>query len=422
MSVLNEKRNVFTTISSYTSLINDNNKKNKNDSFQSVNNKGDILSFFIDIIRCVVGRDGLKNLVGEIFVNLIRTINPIIISGLKKQFIDYNASDPIPNEFINDGYFVEIKKIDAFGLYKIDPTSSLGVLLYGNNPNTFDRKVYSAIANEGVEITYGNIKMIYDSLLDGLIIKPFGVDSVGNFNNDYLDNFNVIDENTFIPKVLNNVFGTLNNEAKKTSKEIENELKIDKTIDLLIESENPTTISITEYEIDNIVNGVESYDIGCGVYYNQITLDNINNVILDVVGNDNPISVGNVFDKLPVENSVIENINENTETIKDNFLSKILKAIISVIVKIITVSPQIRLLFFLQGRFTNSDIFTLNFVNDMLKNKIIIGCIIKLVKEIIFKFIYEYVLKLLLNIIKPVTKKIIKERFVNYVNVLKSLI
>ena len=86
MSLADNKRSIFTTIGSYSSLIEEGKRPRQSDLFPSINNKDDIVPFLLDVLKTVAGTEVLKELIGGMFTKLIDTSEPQLKTALKKQF------------------------------------------------------------------------------------------------------------------------------------------------------------------------------------------------------------------------------------------------------------------------------------------------------------------------------------------------
>src|ERR1035437_3766957 len=141
MGLIDDKKNVFTTIGAYTSLKQEKTLPDTTNSYPSVNNKKDIVPFLLDVLKVVVGSEALKQLTGELFTNLIAGVEPQMKSSLTKQTVQYNAGDSLPTGFKTTGINVPVKDIDVYSKLKTDPNSAHGSLLYDNTkPNFFNKK------------------------------------------------------------------------------------------------------------------------------------------------------------------------------------------------------------------------------------------------------------------------------------------
>ena len=184
MGLIDDKKNVFTTIGAYTSLAEENDLSDLTNIFTSINNKQDIVPFLLDVLKVVVGTTALEQLTGELFTNFADGVEPTLKEAVKKQLIQYNAGSPITGTtFHTNGIAIDAKDIDLFGKLKSTPNSDVGSLLYDTTNPNFDLSAYDAIVAEGTPVDFNNLEITYDSLLDQLVFKTTG--NTQNSSNHY---------------------------------------------------------------------------------------------------------------------------------------------------------------------------------------------------------------------------------------------
>ncbi len=442
MSLRNNKKNVLTTIGAYTSLIENVEPPDDNDTFISLNENKEPLPFLLDTLKVILGSEGIKLLIGELFVNLSQDIEPTLKNVLKKQLIDYNSGDDLSSEFVNNGYRIPIEDIDFFSKLKTDPNSDVGELLYGKtNTDTFDYKVYSAIVNEGGE-EYNNLQFEYDQLADDtLIFKPVEEKKIGEWLFDFIDNTTILDKEVFVSNVMNTIFGSITSKQDKSVETINNELKTERILDKIIEKSSedidPGDLVINSSELNEIYlratdlkNGHIRYNMGCDVIFREINLENMGGIVDTIYQSTNPTEVTNVLEETALDNSIIEGevdqeevINRNKNAILDGFFQRIINAIKFEIVKALTLTPQILTLIYILNIMKNDDEYERVSPQEHIRNnKNMIVCLIKEILNEINKFIYNLAVVSLMKLLTPVIKKIIKEKIIQYINILRSLL
>jgi len=119
MSLADNKRSVFTTIGSYTSLIQEGKPSLQTDLFPSINNKDDIVPFLLDVLKTVAGTEAIKETIGGMFSTLVNEVEPQLKTVLKKQFILSNSDQLLPSDFMDNGITVPVKTIDVNGKLKV---------------------------------------------------------------------------------------------------------------------------------------------------------------------------------------------------------------------------------------------------------------------------------------------------------------
>ena len=172
MSLADKKRGVFTTIGSYTSLMEQGDELLQTDLFPSINNKDDIVPFLLDVLKTVAGTEAIKETLGDMFGSLIDEVEPKLKTALKKQFVLSNADDTLGSTFASNGVTLPVKDIDVSGKFKVNPSSAEGNLIYGATSGTFNSTVYDAILNEGNTESFSVFDMEYSDGLDTLQVIP----------------------------------------------------------------------------------------------------------------------------------------------------------------------------------------------------------------------------------------------------------
>jgi hypothetical protein len=436
MGLLDDKKNVFTTIGAYTSFI-ERSKNQKNDEtnlFPSINNKKDVVPYLLDVLKVVVGSDALKQLTGELFTKFTDIAEPQIKETLKKQMIQHNSGDQLPTNFKNNGVNVPVKDIDVFGKLKTNPNSDAGSLLYGVT-NTFDSKAYQAIINDGTPATYNNIEIRYVSATDEFNFRPTVASSssnIGEWLGDYIDDTVIIEKKEFLTNVMNAVYGSVTANQNKTLEQVYNELQISKLIEQLLEDNDSFEISQDDFEAllqqaQALIDGVVYYDMGCGIIGAELSMNDMVSLIQQISGSTDTFAVAKAIDATIAQSTINtpEVEEENKETIKDGFFQRIIKMVQQILAQLMTSSPQIRMLQAIISGFESPDGVTPKIgdpMEDMIKFKIFIKCMLNDLMKMINKFIFELIVAFLLAMLTPIVKRIIQEKINQYVGILKSLI
>ena len=431
MSTINDKKSIINEISVLSSIGKTADLPDQNFTLSSVNTKNEPIPFMLDLLTVLVGSEALQRTTGQVMTNFIRKVEPDLKTDLKKQSTTFNSDKTLPAGF-GAGYQVPIKKIDLFNKLKTDPSSSEGSLLYQDNVNSFDQVAYNAIVADGSDVTFGNIKMNYNSSTDKMSIKPLNpTDTIGSFTNSFIDNLTIIDEKEFTASVMESMYGTISNSSKKTKKQLLEEERIRSLINKLIESDSVANISDAELEelnrlADNKFSGVVPIDVGCSIIDGILGLDDINTLINNNLGNTNPLSVGNAFDSA-MENSFgnkPDQINPtNKNAIRDGFFKRLLKTILNAIVLALTSTPQIRVLLMLLNGFKNNDNvdFPSDSTDDINSQKNFTNCLAKKTTGLLNEFIFNLLKTELLKIIIPVAKLLVKEKLQAFFRIIQSL-
>jgi len=425
MGLKDDKKNVFTTIGAYTSMMQAGNMPDESNLFPSINNKKDVVPYLLDVLKVVVGTDALQQLTGELFTNLITKIEPNLKSGVKKQLIQSNAGDTMPDFNIS----VPVKDIDVFGKYKTNPASKQGSLIYGQATSGFDNVAYNAIKN-GSSVFGGILSIEYDSALDELVFKPIGGStSIGSYLESFVDEMTLIDKKAFMSDAMNLFYGSITASQNKTVEQAAQELQILKLIEQLINDNDSFEISPEDYDAilqkaQELINGIVYYDLGCGVMAANLSLDGMADLIANISGSTDPFQVSN-----RVYGTVAESTKDNPEvsaankqTVKDGFFQKLIDLITQTLANAITTTPQIRTILAIYSSFQNGGIPQIgNPLDDLKKFKIFIKCNLNVAMAEINKFIYNIVITYLIALLWPVIQKVIREKINQYLGVIKSL-
>jgi len=121
MGLIDDKKNVFTTIGAYTSLAEENDLSDLTNIFTSINNKQDIVPFLLDVLKVVVGTTALEQLTGELFTNFADSVEPTL-----KEAIPGDLSFVLPYRHLQS----ILEMIEALD-HIIPGVNSTNTLLYG---------------------------------------------------------------------------------------------------------------------------------------------------------------------------------------------------------------------------------------------------------------------------------------------------
>jgi hypothetical protein len=432
MALIDEKKDVFTTIGAYTSLNEAATPPNSTNLFPSVNNKKDIIPLLLDLLTVVVGTDALQELTGKLFTNLITKIEPDLKKSVKSQNIQSNSGNQIPNSFATNGYDVKVKDIDIFGKLKSSPVSTTGSLLYSNNHASFDNVLYQTLLTGNA--TFGSTLAIkYNATTDAFNFKPtpaFATAKVGDFLNGFVDDMELINKKQFMSQAMNLFYGSITTNQNKTVEQIAQELQVAKLLQQLINDDDSFVLSPEDYEAilrkaQELANGVTYYDLGCGVMEVVFPLSGMTDLISNISGSTDPFFVGNQVNATIAQSTknTPDTSAANKQTIKSGFFQKLIDLITQTLANAICTSPQIRALLAISSAFSNFNISQIgNPLTDLKKFKIFLKCNLNTAMALINKFIYDLVITFLIALITPIIKKIIKEKINQYSKQIKSLI
>lgn len=432
MSQSGDKGDIFNTIGSFKSLDTESAKPVLNNTFSSINNKNDIIGFLLDVLRVVAGSAALKIVIGGMFTDLTKKIEPELKTELKKQLVQSNASEPLPANFKSDGVTTSAKSIDGYNKLKVDPNSANGSLIYGEPAESYDGLAYDAIKNSGnFESNSNNVSVKYIESSDSFQMKPNlkgSSPTVGEYFESFVDDTELLNGKEIKSAVMDGVYGTLANSQGKSSEQIHKELRISKKLEKALNDDKSLEITAAENEkllakADELAKGVVNYDMGCGLLPAQLSFDDFDKLIKNISGATDQFYVADQMEETVDQSSETpEATKENKETMKDGFFQKVIETFTLKITEAVTSSPQVVTLFTMMTILQNPDAVLSDDQEDLIdKFEVCIRCISKKVMAMIAEFIFAIAVAYLIKLIKPVIKKVIKEKINQFVGLIKSL-
>lgn len=427
MGLIDDKKSIFTGVAALTSLKDDITTAQR-DVMESINNVKEVIPFLLDLSKTLVGSNALNMILGNLFAKFVRNIEPDLKNALILQLSQYNSDQLISDTTFKDGYSIPLNKIDVYNKLKIDPNSNIGLSVYDTTSENFDYKAYSAIVNPNTDVTYLNIILNYNETTDELKITPSNTSqTIEDFITEYICNLKLINEKEFITNILNIIYGIKTTNENKTVNKIKDELIIDSMLNKILIDEDdldPTDDELRQIDDNsqNLKNGLAYIDLGCGYESNEITTDILLQTISAITSSNDPYTIGNSFNNL-INSGNTSNDDVNILTKKDNFLKRIIEAFQIEILKVTTLSPQMRTMYIvLSGIKNNGDISKDDIKEDIKANKNLFKCLSKKIASMINEFVFNFVKKELQDLIIPVVKKIAIEKLNQYVGLLKSLV
>lgn len=425
MGLIDQKSGVFTTIGSYTSMMQAGNMPNPTNIFASINNAKDAIPYMLDVLKVVAGSFALQVLVGKLFTSFIDGVEPELKTMLKKQTTQFNADTNLPADLGT----TPLPTIDP-NKEIIDPKSDAGTLINGDG-DSFKGKAFYAIQNQ-TPTNYLNMQLTFVEGTGGskgdINIKP-AVATVGGFMNTFIDNTTIINKKEFMSKTMNSIFGTISKSQGKSVDEIVQDLSIAKMMDQVANDDDSFEISPEDYnailtKAQEMANGVVTYDMGCGLMGATLPMSGLTSLIANISGSTDPFYIGNQIAGLATSTALNqETANNNSETVKDSFIQKIINYIKQTLILAVTTAPQIRaIMSIMSGLLNNGKALIANLKESFKSFKIFIKCLIKKAMELISKFIFNLVAGFLIALITPVIRKVIKEKINQFVKIMKGLV
>ena len=427
MGVADNKRGIFSTIGAYTSMGQNDTPPSFRDSFKSVNDKNDPINFQIEVLKSIAGTEPLKEMTGELLTSALDETEPKIKSTLKSQFTQSNAEAELPNDFRNAGIRIPIKNLDGNGKLRVSPSSPAGSVMYDTSTPSVDNTIRTVIESEGNPATFGNVSMVYDSSDDVIIVKPIlgqGISTVGAFFISFIDNTTFLKKKELVAEVLDTIFGTTSNEMGRSSKNVADDLMVKKMLENVLSGDDSFIVPFGELDeilrrSEEIVRGVNYIDVGCDRIEASLSLDDIADLQDVILNSTDPTEIGNaIAETLRLSNQSLA-AQDNEESIRDNFITRIINILILGVLEACITSPTARLLQAILSAFQGVEIGSIK--DDLEKFKTMIKCMSKEIKMAIAAYIFFFVLKYLRELMKPIVKKVVKEKITNMKRQLKSL-
>jgi hypothetical protein len=160
MSIVDQKKKIFGNIAAAKTLTEGLPKLKTNSSFPSINNNGDTITFLCDLIKSLIGYEVLQQTISDTLVYSLKELEQEIKSALKleiKSIVSCGVNPSLP-DFIKstgNGINIKVNQLDFTDLMLIDPTSSVGKVLYNDlttnliNSSDFNTFLYQTIQNDG---------------------------------------------------------------------------------------------------------------------------------------------------------------------------------------------------------------------------------------------------------------------------------
>jgi len=436
MSAIDDKKAVITQIGVLNSVGKKVEIPDTNSTLSSLNNNKEPVPFMLDTITVMAGSQGLEKMTGNVLTKFVRNVEPALKTTVTKQTVTHNSNSQLTSGFIS-GYQFPMKSIDLHGKLKTNPSSAVGGLIYGNNANNFDKSIYNAINNAGTDITHGSgagaVVLNYDKTTDKLKIRPVVTSqTIGVFIVAFIGGLVLINETEFLSGVIDAMFGTTSAKQDKTLSQIKEEEKINKTVDKI--AKDNKSLELTQDDLleiedkaNNRLTGKAKVDVGCSIIDSNVSLDDLNTLIINTTGSTDPQQVGKNFGSL-IDNSFGKDTTQtnptNKNAIRDGFFKRLIDTMLAIIITSLTTSPQMRLLIGMVNGLKNNDNLSGalgNPLDDIKKQNNLIKCIADSASSLLNEFIFNTLKTELIKLIVPVTTVILREKMKAFTNILNSL-
>jgi hypothetical protein len=458
MSVLDKKRKVFGNIAAAKTLTNGMPKLKNSSSFPSINNNGNTITFLTDLIKSLIGFNELVKSVTDFLTTILDKLEIEIKNALKtelKSIVSCGINPSLPDFMKSNGtgIVIQINKIDFLDIFKVDPNSTSGKLIYEDTTggltstdlNTF---LFNVIQNDGTTNTWNGILDFTFQSLDpsgvnpnnSLVIKAnqnYDTKTLNDLNNDFIDSLDLFQTSNLVNKIIDTIFGSISIQIGKTRKQLEAEGKINAVIDKIVNSDEGETISDTyftfdneelseiQYEADERKKGrikvLASTTIDAKVPESQLTIFN-EEMGTAVTTQQKKETLVNNLNNMANTNAKNATNEQDKTTIKLNFIQKIIDNIIKAIVGIV-LSPKVVVIFLINFKIVyGPDATFTDGVDFIKKNKKLLKNIMKKVSGELTQFLLKRVTKELTQLISESQAKIQIDKAKNQKVQLASLV
>lgn len=269
-AVLDKKKKVFGKIAALRAFVEGLPKLAQTNSMPSVSNSNNAIAFLSDLIKSLIGSAALIDVVIDFLTNNMQEIEDLIKSSLKdelKNLVACGINPSIPAFMNNPGIIIEASKIDFLEIFKVNPTSQFGNLIYNDvtstltNSTDFNTFLYGVMQDDGPQSTWENMLDIsFHSLGNStrpnnsftIKLNPaFSLKKLPDLNNSFIGKGKMIDTNKVVNSVVDSLYGSISSEVKKSLKQLLTEAKINSVIDRMIETSTNETVDDSFFNFSN---------------------------------------------------------------------------------------------------------------------------------------------------------------------------
>lgn len=464
MSILDQKKKIFGNIAALRTLNDGFPKLKLNSSFKSINNGGNSILFLTDLIKALIGYEALVSNVTDILTYSLADIEKEIKLALKQELksivsCGVNPSIPTWMKSSGTGITIEVKKIDYTDQLRVDPTSIPGKLLYSDiTPNLSDSTdlntfLYSTIQNDTITQIWGSNSPLNTNILNitfnangngtnpnnTINIKAnsnYDNKTLTDLNNDFIDSLTLFNTENLINRIIDAIFGTISFNLNKTTKQIQNEEKINTIIEKIINSTTNTIddsyftfsneeLYIHEQSADYKKNGVKKLEC-CNKISASIPIELISNFNNQLSGTTTLIEKKEVItrnlDQIGNQATTNSDNPSDHKTIKLNFIQDIINNLIRAIVGVV-ISPKIIIIFLTNFKIIYGPNAEFSDAIDFIKkNKVLFNNLSKRVSTIIVKKLLSIALKTITEMVATAAAKQQIEKSKSQLSQLLSLV
>lgn len=404
------------------------------------NYKTNPLEFTLGLVKILLGWERLKDEVINFLTFSLPNIEgavKIALKNLYKQTFNCSTNSIIPVSFINTGFLIEIKDIDFFNFFKINPNTNTGSFFYGGENLDLNRVIYDTI-NSGqanwqdlLILKYYETGVINGELKSDILnikINPLWTNKkINSFLNELIDSISLFRIDFVVNNALNFLFGNLNSSLgislSSIRKQEELKLLIEKVISIEDEIVDDSYFDFSNNEIDIINRNIQNSSKGirkivsCGGVDAIIDNSTVNSLNNQLQITSSKIEIKNVLDGnfTILEQDYSNNLNNNNKRIGffELYLSFFKNILFSLVFQLF--SPKMILLFKLYGKIVNNSIGYTGFKDFLSKHKdFVVNLIRNILLPILLNFLLEIIIKEIRDILIADKVNKVKEKTKNY--------
>jgi hypothetical protein len=462
MAIVDQKEKVFGNIGALRTLTDDFPKLKLNNSFPSINNGGNVQDFLVDLLKSLVGYEEVRDTLVDILVYATSEAEIVVKEALKvelKGLVACGVDPSLPDWFTTNGIEMQVKKVDFLNIFKIDPTTQAGSLIYNDvaaqyTSTDYNTYLYYTIQdadvphiwsdpNTGENILEATFGQNTYSKPNSVVFKPTtNITNLTDLNNKFVDSLKLFASEDLIVNIIDSLFGTIavQGNVNKSESELEMEGKLDTIISCIINADEDYVIDNAYFEFDNAQiqnikenatnrrNGVRQLktcgdvDISIPISYllgmkSQLTALTETQLIQkrEVIG-------------LSINSMATETANQGTSdpvdqySVELSFVGLMFGAIIKSIVSSI-LSPKVITVFLINYMVVYGQNSTYADPIDFLaKNKTLLENMVKRIRDMIIKALLDKILKYIMKLIAANAVEMLKEKANAQLAMLLSLV
>lgn len=198
------------------------------------------IEFLFEIVQQTTGQDQFKNIVFNSVMSELKdsaSIDDIIVNKFRDN-IFCNLNFIIPEDLTTrtvNGIFVDRSEIDAFNLFKTDPDSDVGRLMYEGNDedihlNYMLKQAFNSSRDNPLSWNYQNTELfnVYNQG-DGLLFRfgeSYANQSFNTWAEDFFASTQIFNSVNFVTLLVDILTGAVSIEGNKTRNEVRNESRL----------------------------------------------------------------------------------------------------------------------------------------------------------------------------------------------------